>query len=204
MNNNSDEMADGDVEQPPGWLSDTLGAASGFLHFSFPDEPDSNDSFTRRCRDAAEVALGIAKMRKEQQRIGFVPLSFADYVQGLLKVSGVSLQKVLARYGIKDLSTTDEDSAPLLAHFAKEVGMGVRETLAHINISLAARLNAAPIPLLVARYRGAAARQTPVEVCEAVLRQLASDYDLHSLRELRRIEDGVRAVFSQEQESPSA
>jgi hypothetical protein len=201
---NNDEMADGDMKQPPGWLSDALGAAGGLLHFSFPDEPDSNDSFIRRCREAAEVALGVAKMRKEQQRIGFVPLSFADYVQGLVKVSGVSLQKVLARYGIKDLSATDEDSAPLLARLAREVGMGVRETLAHINISLAAQLNAAPMPLLVARYRGVAARQTPVEVCEAVLRQLASDYDLPSLREVRRIEDSIRAVFSGEQESPTA
>lgn len=196
---NSDGMA-----PPPRWLSEALYGTSGLVQFSYPDAFDEVAAFTRRCREGAKIALGISKLRKEQQRIGFVPLPFADYIQGLVKVSGVSLPEVLAKFGIKDLASSDERSAPTLARLAKAVGIGLRETLAHFNISFATQLNTAPIPLLVARYRRTEPRQTSVDACEAVLRQLASQYDLSSLKELRRIEVGVRAVFTEEQDTPFA
>jgi hypothetical protein len=200
MNSEENEIArSGESEQPPRWLSEALFSVSEFVPFSYPEGAEEDPVFIERCREAATVAYGVAKLRKEQQRVGFVPLSFADYIQGLIRGSEVPLPKMLAQFGIRDLTDTNEGSVPALAKLAKAIGMGLRETLAHIGIGVASRLNATPSGLLVARYRGAVSRQRPLESCEEVLGMIGSEYALQSLMELRRIEASVRDVFNQEE-----
>ncbi|MCI0486052.1 MAG: hypothetical protein L0229_05580 [Blastocatellia bacterium] len=184
-------------DQLPEWLDDVLRMSQESVFFlDLEREPEQvSDVFRQRCHEAAEVALSIAKLRKERQRIGFVPLSLADYIQGLVKVANISLTPILAWMGIEVLSHPDANSAKAFARFAQKIGISLRETLIHLRIGFAARLDSAPISLLVARHRSTELRHNQMEECEVVLRQLESEYELSELREIRQIESEAHSVY---------
>ncbi len=188
----------------PAWFVDALNISRSFALFRDVDAESEQvaAAFRQRCHDAADVALTMAKLRKERQRVGFVPLSFADYVQGLVRVAGVSLSSLLAWLGIADVSQTDAGSARALARLAREIGLNLREALAHARIGFAGRIDPAPIPVLVAHRRGGTTARNPLDECEAVLRELESEYDAEALSELRRIESEVCAAFETDEQFP--
>jgi hypothetical protein len=183
--------------EPPEWLNAMLrlaGEADAFNEIEGEAETTS-PPFQSRCQEASEVALILAKLSKERQRIGFVPLSFADYIHGLVKVANVRLALVFKRLKINDLSRPSPNDAKAFARLAQQLGVSLREVLIHIRIGFAARIDSAPVPLLLARHRSFAARRGQLEECEVVLGQLESQYDLDNLRELRRTELEVRAAY---------
>jgi hypothetical protein len=190
----SDEV---DGPNVPKWLGGALRLArDSELLDPVGAEPDrESPAFRRRCHEAAEIAFSVAKLRSERQRVGFVLLSFTDYVRGLAKVAGIHVDPVLAWFGIGDTPRQGPTAAKALARFARAIGIGLRETLAHTRIEFASQVGAAPIPLLVARRRSTEPRRHPLEECESILKQVEADYDVDSMRDLRRIESELREEY---------
>jgi len=183
--------------ESPEWLAEVFDACrrSGSFCPAEGEAEQASPDLMAKYAEAAKVAHHVALLRKERQRVGFIPLSFADYINGLVKVNSVPLGPVLKWFGIEDLAIPDPSSARAFARLAQELGMSLRESLAHLRIGFAALIDAAPIPLLLARHRPSGLRGSQMEECEAVLGEIESDYDLQSLRQLRRTEFEVRAAY---------
>lgn len=183
--------------EPPDWLIDLLRISRGSTFFDEQTEDSISPELRSRYRAAAHIALNITKLRKERARIGFVPLSMADYIHGLVKVASVSLSQLLSWLGIDDLSRPNAKSAKGFARLAQEIGISLKEVLIHIRISFAEQIDSAPMPLLVARQRSTGTIRSQLEECDAVLSQIEAEYDLESLKELRRTEFEVRAAYKE-------
>lgn len=183
--------------EPPPWLVNLLRLARESTFLDPPDEEPIPPDLLGRYREAADVAFSLAKLRKERENIGFVPLSIADYVQGLVKVANVSLGPILVWLGIEDLSQLGPTSAKAFAKLTRGLGIRMREALVHLRIGFAEQIDSAPMPLLVARHRSAGTFRSQMEECEAVLSEIESEYDLDCLRELRSTEFEVRAAYKE-------
>src|SRR5215510_14153379 len=99
------------VYEPPKWLDDALREVFDDGHGTAIEFSQPSEAFRERCREAANVALSMARLRNERRRIGFVPISLAEYIQGLVKVTGVQIDAVLARFGIDDIRHLTSGSA---------------------------------------------------------------------------------------------
>ncbi len=170
------------------------------LH-QFPDSAppsfDVSPAFRVRCRDAALAPLALARLREERSRVGFVPLSMADYIEGIAKARGVSLTALLDSHGIAALGPPDAHSAPAFAGLARNLGMSFREALAHIRIGLAEAFEAPPAAILMARARSAPGRRLfPLDQCEAALEHIEASYTPAQSAELRRVESALRAAYA--------
>jgi hypothetical protein len=182
-----DEEPDGESSILAPWFIEVLRA-------TLP-EPSAEEVFQGRCDEAVAAAYSIARLKRERQRVGFVPLPLTEYIHGLVKLAGVSLGPVFSTLGVNDLSAAESGSARGAARLAREIGMSLREALTHLRIGLAAQAGAAPVPLLVARHRSTGGRRTPLEECEEVLEQIEVGYDLDGLRRLRNLESEVGAIY---------
>lgn len=143
----------------------------------------------------------LAKIRKERQRVGFVTISFAAYVRGLAKRAGVSLTPVLEWLGIANLSRPNQGAASAFAQLAQEMGLSLGETLVQIRIGFAEQLGIAQIPGHF-RPRTGGSQPDKLEVCDTALQELESEYNIEGLRELRSIEDEIRAVYGANENAP--
>lgn len=155
----------------------------------------AEEAFSARCRQAAEAALVVSKLRKERLRVGFVPLSLAEYIHGLVKLAGVPLAPVFSWLGVNDLASPQPQSVRAAARLARELGISVHEAVVHLRISFAAQVGSAPVSLLVARHRAAGRGRTPLEECEEALAQIETGYDIDSLRKLRDLESEVGVAY---------
>lgn len=192
--NITDEVND---YEPPAWLARSLGLLRDSARLGDNPPPAAgppSDGFERRCVDAGLVALGLRKMRLERQRIGFVPLPFATYVEGLSKLAGVRLSSVLAWLDIEDLSAVRPS-----ARLARALGISLREALTHLRIGIAEGVDSAPMSLLLARHRSPE-RRSKVERCEELLAAVEAEYDGRRLRELREAEAEFRAAYANSEE----
>jgi hypothetical protein len=177
--NEWDEEAGADGFEPAAWLADLLHEAA----------------FEERCRSAAAAALSVERLREERQRVGFVPLSLGEYISGLVQLADAPLAPVLSWLGVEDLSGTEPGSARAAARLAREIGMSMHETLAHLRVGLAAQFGSAPVPLLVARHRAPGPARPPLEECEAALGRVEAEYDLEGLHKLKQLKTEVGAAF---------
>jgi hypothetical protein len=182
-----DEEPDGESSGLAPWFTEVMRA-------TLP-EPAAEEAFHGRLDEAAAAAHGIARLRRERQRVGFVPLPLAEYIHGLVKLAGVPLGPVFSWLGVTDLTRGEPGSPRGAALLARAIGMSLREALTHLRIGLAAQAGAAPVPLLVARHRSTGQRRTPLEECEEVLKQIEVEYDLDGLRNLRNLESEVGAIY---------
>jgi hypothetical protein len=181
--------------EPPKWLEEVL-YLSANESCSGAELESPSDAFRQRCREAAELASSIAKLRSERRRIGFVPMSLAEYIQGLMKVAGVQVATVLARFGIEETSLRTRESARKLARLAQELGISLREVLVLVRVGFVEKIDSAPVSLLLARHRSEGVRD-PLGECEAVLALVEAEYDSGWLNELRRTEFEIRTAYKQ-------
>lgn len=184
-------------QEPPAWLVNLLRAASESSLLDPPEQEAAQPELLDRYRLAADVALSLAHLRRERDRIGFVPLSIADYVNGLVKVTSVSLGPILSWLGVEDLVELGPRSARAFARLTGGLGINLREALIHLRIGLAEQIDSAPMLLLVARQRSSGNFRNQLEECEAVLSEIESEYELDCLRELRSAEFEIRAAYKQ-------
>lgn len=186
-----------DKTEAPHWLTAALhltGDAAAFESLGF-EAAESSESFRMSCRQAAAGALAILRLRRERQRIGFSPVSLPEYLQGLVKVAGVSLNQALTSIGVRDFDPRGPKYMSALGRLAQAIGMSFRETLTHLRIDFAAQRQTASINLLVAHRAAGDPRRSQLEDCESVLLQIESEYDSKSLRELQSIEQMICEAY---------
>lgn len=181
----------------PMWLTQALEEARDYALFNEPEDGTVNTQFQTRCREAAAVALNLAQLRRERERIGFVPLSLNAYIQGLVKITNVSLTPILKWLGLEELTQIGSSSALGLARLSHGLGIQLREALIHLRIGFAEQIDGAPMPLLIARHRSETGGRSSLEECESVLSKVESGYDLYRLKELRRAEFEFRSRYKE-------
>ncbi|MGA2185905.1 MAG: hypothetical protein ABSH47_23035 [Bryobacteraceae bacterium] len=169
--------------RPPVWLTEAL------------DGSVVSNQFFRRCREAADAALALALLTAEREKIGFVPLSFADYLKGVARVLGVHLDPVLAWARIADASRVDSATVSGFARLWRELGFSARETLAQLKTSFAERVEGVPLALLAAQRRTGGMHHSALDECESVVGQLEGQWDGGTMSELRQMEAQVRVAF---------
>jgi hypothetical protein len=178
------------------WLEDVLKESFAQRGESKVEFSPPSEAFRQRCQDAADVAVSVARLRNERRRIGFVPVSLAEYVQGLIKVTGAQAEAVLARFDLVDIDRLTSDSVRGLTRFAQRLGISLREILIHVRIGFLEKIDSVPVPLLLAHHRTAGPRDQLAE-CESVLALAEGKYEGELLNELRRAEFEIRTAYKQ-------
>lgn len=123
------------VPEHNAWLEQALAMAVEIADFeAFDVEPeDPGAAFRDRCRAAAEAAAVILKLRQERKCVKFSLVAFSDYIGGLAKTVGASLEAVEDWFGLADLKVR-ADSATALARLARAIGCSIEETLERMQI----------------------------------------------------------------------
>src|ERR1051325_2658397 len=118
---------DSEIEyQPKPWLSRLLlTAQTPETSNDALEDGRVTDLFLTRCEEAAYVGLSVLRLRRERHRVGFVPMSFDQYIDGLVKVADVSISPVLNWLGIKNLSSPVVSTAAV--RLAREIDISRRE-----------------------------------------------------------------------------
>jgi hypothetical protein len=149
--------------------------------------------FRARCEDAGRVALAIAKMRRERSRAQrFVELSLELYIDGIAKLSGADLVTILAWLKVPDLRNLEAETIRGVMRLCKEIGMSLREALAHVRIGFAEAQGFGPFSLVVAR-RGPGDRG--LEFCEAALSEVETSYPTAILQKIHSLEDAIQSIY---------
>lgn len=189
-------------KQPPLWVAGAVRLAFDASAFETLDIQGTatSESFRIKCRRAAANSLTVLRLRRERQRVGFLPVALTDYIQGLAKVADLSLSEVLTSIGLEELNLRTPQHATSLGSLARAIGLSLRETLAQLRIDFAAQREMAPIALLVAHRHSGNPRRSQLDDCEAVLSQVESQYDPKSLRDLRVIEKTIRIAYQVSQD----
>lgn len=196
-----------DSIRPPDWLPEALASVADYDEYFGPEaeRPEAPSAFRERCRQSAVCALALARMRDECHRTGFVPLSVADYFDGIAKSAGVGLDPVLEQYGLPSLRQLDSQSASALGRLARAVGMRLEVVLANLRIALAEALGVPPVAILAARGRAVPGRHTsPLEECEAALSRVEANYSAAEKHQLSQIELAARAAYDTPEATPFA
>ncbi|NOT59353.1 MAG: hypothetical protein HOP19_03910 [Acidobacteria bacterium] len=196
IQNNSQNDVTG-VEAIPIWLEDSLKTAQAFTQFATLSPEPPPETFHQRSKQAAQAAFLIAQLRDEKRLSSFVPLALGELLEGLARIAGLSLTPLLVWLNAKEINALNPDAVGAAVRVAKLIGCSMRETMAHLRLGFANAQGAAPVPLLLARYRATDVSQSPLESCETLLTRIETKYEPPSLRQLRQLESLVHAEFAQ-------
>jgi len=153
----------------------------------------ASPEFMARCQEAAMVALAIAKMRRERSRARrFVDLSLESYMGGVARLSGADLMAVLNWLKVPGLGNLGLETVRGAMRLCKEIGMSLREVLAHVRIGFAEAQGFGPFSLVVAR-RGSGDRG--LEYCEAALVEVETEYPIATIQQIRSLEDAIHSAY---------
>ena len=170
--------------QQPNWLREALDATCLDPQFRF------------RCEEAADIALSLAKMRRERGRSqGFVDLSLQTYVEGLAELAEVDLNRILRWLELPDLGSLESITIRSAVRLCKEIGMSLREAVDHVRIGFAESQGFAPFSI-VAAQRGSSDRG--IERCEVTLAELETRYDLSVLHQIRELETAMHSAYREQ------
>lgn len=148
----------------------------------------TTEIFAKRCAEAATLALNLTKLREERYRVGFVPLPATEYIQRLVEMVDIPDSPLFSYLSEEGASITTPRRAFAFGQVAQRIGMSLREALIHIRIGFSAHMGSSAVPILLARARSAGSTDSPIERCEALLREIESEYDISTLRQLRALE----------------
>jgi hypothetical protein len=187
-----------DAVAEPAWLIHKLQLAGEYTAFTSDNQSAVSDEFRSRAREEAEIAFTLNKLRAECMKIGFLPMSIGSYVQGIAKVTNLSLSATFGWLGISNIFYPDPQSAEGFARLGLELGLSLSEIMTQVRIAIAPLDGDFPITILMARYRSGASERNDLQVCISVLEEIESKYDQQILNDLLLIEAGIRAVYQQE------
>lgn len=196
--NRPNEVTDIEKYQPPKWVLEVLRLSE----LATISESADHDIFTKRCADAARLAVDLVKLHQARQRVGFVPVSGTDYIRRLIELVGIPQSPFFSWLSEADSSFNTRERAAAFAQLAQRIGMSLREALAHLRIDFSAQMGSSPVPLLLARTRSSESFSNPIENCEVVLSEIESNYDIDSLRQLRVLETELRTSYDRFKDLP--
>lgn len=174
------------------WLEATLRIRDDLSLFesSGPEPAEASAAFAAQCEAAAETALGIARLRRERSRLGFVPLRLSEYLEELARSAKVEIHSLLAASGIH-AEGNELGPFPAVARFCRRLGLSVREAVVHLGFDLAERLGASPVPVVLARQDSPGRVRDVLDVYEGALRgtlaEIGAAGELHALEARLRV-----------------
>lgn len=186
MNGEIEHMSNEDRDlfnnyDPPNWLKEAMAHSQ------------VSPQFRERCSEAASVALSIAKMRRQRsQTQRFVDLSIDAYLSGTAHLAGADLERVLRWVNVSGLTPLTMDNIRGVMRICKEVGISLREALAHVRIGFAEDQGFGPFSL-VAAQRGTVDRA--LEHCEAALADVERGYTGQAQQQIRALEEEVHSAY---------
>ncbi|HKH44908.1 MAG TPA: hypothetical protein VKM72_09635 [Thermoanaerobaculia bacterium] len=161
---------------------------------SGPEPAEVSAAFAERCEAAATAALGIARLRRERSRLGFVPLRLSEYLEELARSAKVEIHSLLAASGIH-VEGDELGPIPAVARFCRQLGLSVREALVHLGFGLAERLGAPPVPVVLARQDRPGSVRDTVGAYEAALRGTLAE--IGATGEFYTLEARLRAAYEE-------
>ena len=161
---------------------------------SGPEPAEVSAAFAERCEAAAAAALGIARLRRERSRLGFVPLRLSEYLEELARSAKIEIHSLLAASGIH-VEGDELGPLPAVARFCRRLGLSVREALVHLGFGLAERLGAPPVPVALARQDSPGRARDTFGAYEAALR--GSFTEIGAAGELQALEVRLRAAYEE-------
>lgn len=178
------------------WLEATLRIHHDLSLFesSSPEPAEVSAVFAERCEAAAAAALGIARLRRERSRLGFVPLRLSEYLEELARSAKVEIHALLTALGIH-VEGDELVPLPAVARFCRRLGLSVREALVHLGFGLAERLGAPPVPVVLARQDSPGRARDTFGAYEAALR--GSFAEIGAAGELQALEVRLRAAYEE-------
>jgi hypothetical protein len=178
------------------WVQEAVRVSEELFLFepdAMPPAPTAAD-FGERCKAAAEAAVGIATLRSEKARLGFIPIPIGEYLGELSKPMRIDLRPVLAAAGVSREGATLAPTREL-ARLCKWLGFSFRETFLHFGMALAERVGAASISPVMTRRGGSLAVADPLEGYETLLRLTLGERQ--ALGRLEALERELRSVFAE-------
>jgi len=151
----------------------------------------------QRCLTAGQLAADIAKLRLAKQRLGFLPIPVGSYLQRLAKNADVRLVPVLEWCRIDLSSVRDIAFSRGWARLAKEIGLGLREAIVHIQLSFTEVTTPNLMPVLVRRRNTGPARQTRVDEFEKLVGKIVLQWDEETVARLGAAEAEIRNAYTQ-------
>lgn len=194
-------------ETAPAWLVEALQLAKDWQEdweeFQQPLEEPIPAAFQARLAVTTEAALSLARLRREREQRGFMPMSLEPYLGELAKQANVSLPFVLERFGLSRLATAGVESAEALVRLAKTLGLELRELLAHLRLGVVVEHQLAPLAMVARRqfpggWRNPPQRPSPLEECEEYLDWLEQHTDRQHWAEVRRLIIAVKSAWDDE------
>ena len=178
------------------WLEATLRLRHDLSLFerSGPEPAEVSAAFAERCAAAATAALGIARLRRERSRLGFVPLRLSEYLEELARSAKIELHSLLAASGIH-VEGDELGPLPAVARFCRRLGLSVREALVHLSFGLAERLGAPPVPVVMARQDSPGRARDVLGTYEAALRETFAE--IGAAGELQALEAKLRVAYEE-------
>lgn len=178
------------------WLEATLRIRHDLSLFesSGPEPAEVSAAFAEQCEAAATTALGIARLRRERSRLGFVPLRLSEYLEELARSAKVEIHSLLAASGIH-VEGDELGPLPAVARFCCRLGLSVREALVHLGFGLAERLGAPPVPVVLARQDSPGRARDALGAYEAVLRGTFAE--IGAAGELQALEARLRVAYEE-------
>jgi hypothetical protein len=180
-----EKSIDGHIEEydPPRWLKLAIEASR------------VSPEFDARCREAGEVALDLARMRREKSKEqGFVDLPLGSYLEGIAQLASVDLRRILGWLRIPNLDVLDVPTAKGVVRLCRASGLSLRETLAHVRISFAEASGLSPFADEVFQRGGG---RHGLDRCEAVLAEAETGYDLSVLHHIRQLEAAIHFAYQE-------
>ena len=194
MNEHPEQADDNNDSQIPVWLLTAMRLHRQLLDFSQNSSAENPDElFMARCGTVGK----IARLRELRNQIGFLPMPFWEYVDGLAKLAGVARDVILSWGGLTDTTSWDSYAILQMSRLAKTLGLEARETALLLRMSVAQRVGVAPAACLLAARRdpGATLVTKHLEEWEAALSQIELDYSPDDLADCQRIEREVSAAY---------
>lgn len=157
-----------------------------------------SDEFMASCDEAADRAYNLALLREKKSQIGFLPLTFAEYVLKLVEETELSPNLIPSLTGLQNLEEITIENIQAIVEFARQIQMTLLEILLLVRLGFVSSMGMGTSHLLFARQRGASPDMYAPDAIEEQLKVVERDYDPKDETELFIILEKIREKYEEE------
>lgn len=190
------ENTDEELYSHAPWLVETLKNEAEFLEFCQPATKPLTEEVRQKCIETADMAMAIASMQAEREKIGFRLLPLTDYLKQLALAADAPLTMALSRFGLRDLSHLGMDTMRSFSLLAREIGQSLEETLLQVHIEFAGLNGGGLIPATSKRRAPGVLVDNPVEQTRQWLENVEAAYTAKQWKEINHLTEEVRAAYT--------
>lgn len=157
----------------------------------------ADEEFLHRAQQAAIAAAALVRMRREQERLGFVPLPLAVLIRRLATQAQASVEAVCRWAGLDDLEALTVKSIRGVAKLTKALGINLREVLVHARLSLLEQDRPYAVATCCSGQMMPASAAS-VEKCGELLRVAEASLPRSARRRTQAVLNAIEQAYSQE------